>query len=100
MFHSFRTMVMHGKDAAWYLITSGDGNQWYATLETYNFYQKNGPPKVIYMHKDLQIGWLCYSVNFNEIGMEALRKLPNLDGICIELIASIDQYIQFKQSKF
>jgi hypothetical protein len=83
-------MVMHGKDVAWYLITSDDGIEWYATLETFNFYQKSAPPKVLYLHKDFQIGWLCYSVNFNEIGMEQLRKLSNLDNICVELIAAIE----------
>ena len=47
LFRSFRSVVMHGKDQAWYLITSDVGKKWYATLKAFSFYQKGHPPKLI-----------------------------------------------------
>lgn len=87
---------MHGKDSAWYLVTSRDGKDWYATLQTFNFYQKKSPYNIISLKKDVMIGWVYYSVTINEIGIEALRKLPELDSICLELRFHIEEYINYQ----
>jgi hypothetical protein len=72
--YSFRTMLIHVNYPAWYTVVSEDGRNWYATLATFQYYHSTSPHKMLHLDKDIMLGWLFYSIKFNEIGMENLRS--------------------------
>ena len=92
MFHSFRTQVFHINTLAWYLVTSEDGFKWYATLETFNFYNLPHPEHVLCLVKE-QFEWNYFKVEFKD-ERELLWKLRNDHPISKELREYIEQYIQ------
>jgi hypothetical protein len=93
MFHSFRTQVLHIRSLAWYLVTSEDAKHWYATLESFQFYNIGEPEHLLCVVKE-SFGWHYFRVEFEE-EKELLWKLSPDHAIAKELRKYIEQYLQW-----